>query len=206
VSGGGGPAGSDHRAARVRPRWNSGPRAFLLAALVGLASPSRAQEAGWHYSPLPGEGDRAALGCSYRANPQDFTCLAVRCEADYTTGVHIYTSRAGGDAGNWVLAFDEDAERMPVRAQADTSPYRTRVEGDVTALLDRLKNAGVVYLEPETGPATERAISLYGSLYAINRALYFCAPKLSVPSGDEIAPIDRQDGAGNEAGQRRTEE
>jgi hypothetical protein len=176
----------------------------MTAVMAGLAlTPTLAQESGWHYSPLPGEGDRAALGCSYRANPQDFTCLAVRCEDDFTVGVHIHTSRADGDTGRWVLAFDEDAVRLPVTATADNSPYHARVGGDVTELLDALKNSGVVYLEPETGPATERAISLNRSLTAINQALYFCAPKTppAAASGDQVPAIDGQDGAGNVPGE-----
>jgi hypothetical protein len=174
---------------------------IVLAALLSLVSPALAQESGWHYSPLPGEGDRAALGCSYGANAQNFTCLAVRCEDDFAVGVHIHTSRADGDAGKWVLAFDEDADRIAVTAVADGSPYHARIEGDVAALLERIRNSGVVYLEPERGPPTERAISLNGSLYAINQALYFCAPKVAPPSGDEVAPVDGQDGAGDEAGE-----
>ena len=53
--------------------------------------------------------------------------------------------------------------------------------------------------------AMERAISLLGSLYAINQALYFCAPKAVPPSGDEVAPVDGQDGAGDEPRQGAAE-
>ena len=84
--------------------------AGITALLIGFATPTLAQEAGWHYSLLPGEGDRAALGCSYDATPQRYTCLAVRCEDDFSVGIHIHTSRADGDVGHWTL---EDA------AQAD---------------------------------------------------------------------------------------
>jgi hypothetical protein len=179
----------------------------IAVAMLFAASPALGQESGWHYSPLPGEGDRAALGCSYGANAQNFTCLAVRCEDDFAVGVHIHTSRADGDAGKWVLAFDEDADRVAVTAVADGSPYHARIEGDVAALLERIRNSGVGYLEPELGPPTERAISLNGSLRAINQALYFCAPKTGpLPSGDEVAPIDGQDGAGDVAGKGRAEE
>ena len=67
--------------------------------LLLIAQPVFAQEAGWHYSPLAGEGDRAALGCAAGATASSFTCLAVRCEDDFTVGLHIHTSRPGGDAG-----------------------------------------------------------------------------------------------------------
>src|SRR5690606_26951216 len=96
-------------------------RVAILTML--LASPALAQEAGWHYSPLPGEGDRAALGCAYGANAQSYSCLAVRCEDDLSVGLHIHTSRADGDAGQWVLEFDKEGERLPVTAVADGSPY-----------------------------------------------------------------------------------
>jgi hypothetical protein len=172
-----------------------------------LASPALAQEAGWHYSPLPGEGDRAALGCAYGANAQSYSCLAVRCEDDLSVGLHIHTSRADGDAGQWVLEFDKEGERLPVTAVADGSPYHARIAGDVAPLLQLLKEAGLVYLDPVAGLPIGRAISLSGSLYAINQALYFCAPKVGTPgSGDEVAPVDGQDGAGDEAGEGRAEE
>jgi hypothetical protein len=151
-----------------------------LAAILLLLSctvPATAQEAGWHYSPLAGEGDRAALGCSYGAGPQSYTCLAVRCEADFSIGLHVHTSRPGGDSGRWGLEFDKEGVRFEVSAVADGSPYHARIEGDVAPILQQLKDAGLVYLDPADGPPIDRAISLSGSLYAINQALYFCAPK-----------------------------
>jgi hypothetical protein len=152
----------------------------VVGALAALASPAIAQEAGWHYSPLEGEGDRAALGCSYGATAQSYTCLAVRCEDDFSIGLHIHTSRVGEDAGRWVLEFDKEGDRFPVTATADGSPYRARIDGDVAPLLEALKNDGLVYLDPAEGAPLDRAISLSGSLYVINQALYFCAPKVPV--------------------------
>ena len=175
-----------------------------LAAVLALTAPAAAQEAGWHYSPLPGEGDRAALGCTYGSTPERFACLAVRCEDDFRTGVHVHTSRAGGDKGRWDLEFDKEGEHFPVTAVADGSPYGARIEGDVGPLLEQLKNAGLVYLDPQDGLPIDRAISLAGSLAAINRALFYCAPKVpaGAGSGDEIAPVDGEDGAGDVAGER----
>ncbi len=180
---------------------------LLVGVLVLTAAPSMGQEAGWHYSPLQGEGDRAALGCTYGSSAETFACLAVRCEDDFSVGLHIHTSREGGDAGPWVLEFDKEGERYPVTAVADGSPYHARIEGDVAPILEQLKNAGLVYLDPVAGPSIDRAISLSGSLYAINQGLYFCAPKVTpAPSGDEVPAIDGQDGAGDVAGEGRTEE
>lgn len=157
--------------------------ALAIAALLAafFATSATAQEAGWHYSPLVGEGDRAALGCTYGSTPERFACLAVRCEDDYSVGLYIHTSRAGGDSGRWVLEFDKEDERYAVTATADSSPYGARIEGDAGALLEQLKNAGLVYLDPQDGLPIDRAISLGGSLTAINRALFFCAPRNPEP-------------------------
>lgn len=151
-----------------------------LLVMGGLVSPGVAQEAGWHYSPLEGEGDRAALGCGAGSTPQEFACVAVRCEEDFEVGVHIYTSRPGGDAGRWRIDIDKE-DGFELDAKPDGSPYHARVEGDVTPLLDALKNGGIAYLDPKAGPEVPKnGISLDGSLHAINQALYFCAPKVPV--------------------------
>lgn len=153
-------------------------RAALTLLALFVPAACHAQEAGWHYSPLPGEGDRAALGCSYGASATQYTCLAVRCEDDFSVGLHIHTSRAAADAGTWVLEFDKEGERYAVTASPSPAPYHARIEGNVDPILEQLRNAGLVYLDPPDGPPIDRAISLSGSLAAINRALYFCAPKL----------------------------
>ena len=177
--------------------------ALALCALLAVSAPAPAQEAGWHYSPLAGEGDRAALGCTYGSTPERFACLAVRCEDDFSVGVHIHTSRAGGDKGRWDLEFDKEGRHFPVTAVADGTPYGARIEGDVVPLLEQLKNAGLVYLDPQDGSPIDRAISLSGSLTAINQALFFCAPKTpNDGSGDQITPVDGEDGAGDVAGER----
>ena len=168
-------------------------RVFSLSLAVALAlvSPAPAQEAGWHYSPLAGEGDRAALGCTYGSTPERFACLAVRCEDDFSIGVHIHTSRAGGDKGRWDLEFDKEGEHFPVTAVADGTPYGALIEGDTGPLIEQLKNAGLVYLDPQDGLPIDRAISLSGSLTAINRALFFCAPRNpAAGTGDAAAPVD----------------
>jgi hypothetical protein len=151
---------------------------FALGVVVALAAPTLAQESGWHYSPLPGEGDRAAMGCTYGSTPEKHACLVVRCEDDFTVGLHIQTSRPEGDVGKWHIEFDKGDPRVDVTTVADGSPYDARIEGDVGPLIEALKNGAVVYLDPASGPPLERAISLSGSLYVINQALYFCAPKV----------------------------
>ena len=152
----------------------------IVAALL-LMAPVQAQEAGWHYSPLPGEGDRATLGCASGSTPENYACLAVRCEDDFEVGLHIYTSRPGGDAGRWLIEFDKEGERFEVDAKADGSPYHARAEGDVAPLIEALKNGAIAYLDPIAGQEVPKnGIPLDGSLYVINQALYFCAPKVPV--------------------------
>jgi hypothetical protein len=151
--------------------------------LALLALPATAQEAGWHYSPLPAEGDRATLGCALGSTPDVYACIAVRCEGDYSTGVHIHTSRPEGDAGRWAITIDKETRSFDAVA---AQPYGARLVGDFSWVLDGLANGAVAYLEPETGsgmPANH--IALDGSLYAINAALAFCAPRVPVePKAD----------------------
>lgn len=182
-----------HRARHVIPRevpgaGRAGPMlSGLVAALLTL--PAAAQQAGWHYSPLPDEGDRAAMGCGYGADREEHTCLVVRCEDDFTIGLHIHTTRPEGDAGPWRL--DIDKESYPLRAESTPgSPYRARVAGDVSALLDGLKHGAIAYLDPLAGGQVSRnGISLEGSLQAIGRALYYCAPRTRPPAeGTEVPP------------------
>ncbi|MET3899066.1 hypothetical protein ABIB57_003018 [Devosia sp. UYZn731] len=150
--------------------------AVIIAALLAIA-PAWAQEAGWHYSPLPGEGDRAALGCASGSTAENYACVAVRCEDDFGVGLHLYTSRSEGDAGNWIVDIDEDAH--PVSAQTDAGPYGARISGDIQALRDGLEQGAVAYLQPQAGsPLALAAIPLSGSLAAINRALAYCAPRV----------------------------
>jgi hypothetical protein len=154
------------------------PAQALTAALALLAAPAAAQEAGWHYSPLPGEGDRATLGCARDSTPQNYACIAVRCEDDFTTGVHIHTSRPTGDVGRWAITVDKETRSFDAEA---AQPYGARLVGDFSWVLDNLANGAIAYLEPEDGlgvPANH--IALDGSLYAINAALAFCAPRVHV--------------------------
>ena len=150
----------------------------LMAALALLAMPAAAQEAGWHYSPLPGEGDRATVGCALGSTPLTYACLAVRCEDDFSTGVHIHTSRPSGDAGRWAITVDKETRSFDAAA---SEPYGARLLGDISWVLDNLANGAIAYLEPEDGQGVPvNHIALDGSLYAINGALAFCAPRAPV--------------------------
>ncbi|MHA6689652.1 hypothetical protein [Devosia sp. A449] len=151
-----------------------GPHPAQALMLAMLLTPAMAQEPGWHYSPLPGEGDRATLGCALGSTATAFTCIAVRCEDDFSAGVHLHTSRAD-DAGRWAITIDKETRGFVAEAAA---PYGARLTGDVSWVLDNLANGAVAYLAPEDGSAMPaNHIALDGSLYAINRALAFCAPR-----------------------------
>ena len=155
-----------------------GPYRTKISVLILALSclPALGQAPGWSYSPLPGEGDRAALGCGLKSTPDAFACVAVRCEDDYSTGVHIYTSRPQGDAGRWAITVDKETRTFAAEA---SEPYGARLVGDFSWVLYNLANGAVAYLEPEDGsPMPDNHIALDGSLYAINRALAYCAPRV----------------------------
>lgn len=157
--------------------------ARVIVAVFALAAPVVAQEAGWHYSPLQGEGDRATLGCALKSTRESFTCLAVRCEDDFNVGIHIYTSRPQGDVGDWAITVDKETRMFSAEA---SKPYGARLVGDYSWVTSNLINGAVAYLEPADGsdmPANH--IALDGSLYAINKALAFCAPR--VPASEPNA-------------------
>lgn len=147
-----------------------------MLALVLSAQPALAQSPGWHYSPLPGEGDRASLGCARGSTAEEFTCLAVRCEDDFSIGVHVHASRAGMD-GRWEMTLDREARVLT--EMAGPSPYRARLSDDEGWLLDRLRQGTFVYLRPAGDDDTGSAyIDLTGSFRAIEEALFWCAPRL----------------------------
>lgn len=151
----------------------------LTAALIltlQLGAPATAQEAGWHYSPLPGEGDRATLGCDRNAIPGDYACLVVRCEDDFSTGIYVHSNRLS-DLGPWDLTLDGDDIRAI--AQPGPGPYGAKFGNDADWLLERLQQGSFVYLRHvDDEGARFRFIDLSGSLYAINRALAWCAPRV----------------------------
>lgn len=160
-----------------------------VAVAIGafVVGPALAQESGWHYSPYPGEGDRAALGCSAGSTAESHTCLAVRCEDDFSTGLYIETTRGGGDAGGWTIHIDEDAHDVTAVASPG-APYGAKVAGDVAPILAAIKDGTEVFLDPATGEIGNRRIALSGSLYAINQALFFCAPMQPARPGEAATP------------------
>lgn len=152
-------------------------KSAMALILAASALPAHGLEPGWHYSPLPGEGDRASLGCDRQADDQAFTCLAVRCEDDFSTGLYIHSSRYPDSLGRWELTIDK--ETFTVEAQAAAAPYSARIGGDVAALADRLALGGFVYIRhAEDNAAPFAAIDLAGSLQAMTEALYWCAPRM----------------------------
>jgi hypothetical protein len=154
-----------------------------MLALAMLVLPAHAQEAGWHYSPLPGEGDRATLGCDRDATPQAYTCLAVRCEDDYTTGIHVHTSRPLV-LGEWEMTLDREVASFI--AEPSGAPYGGRFVARADWLLERIMQGTFIYLRhAEDTSGAVAYIGLGGSLYAVHAALAFCAPRVPVePNAD----------------------
>jgi hypothetical protein len=162
-------------------------RATGLIACLILAQPVLAQTAGWQFSPLSGEGDRAAMGCARDATPENFTCLVVRCEDDFSTGLHVHSSRFGGDAGTWDMTLDRENRRFI--AEESDGPYGARIHEDAEFLLDRLRHGTFVYLRHSGDEHAPFAyIDLSGSMKTIAEALYWCAPR--VPPAEQNAASD----------------
>lgn len=154
---------------------------FLIAA-AGLATalPAAAQRGGWHYSPLPGEGDRAAMGCALESDASAFACLAVRCEDDFSVGLYLHTSLGPANLGDWRITVDK--EERAFTGEATIAGYGARLTGDTEWLLDGLKQGAAAFLDAgERASLPRNFIPLDGSLYTINRALAHCAPR--TPAG-----------------------
>ncbi len=152
-----------------------------MAAIL-LAAPVLAQPAGFGYSDYPGEGDRAAMGCSQ----ERAACIVVRCDDDFSVGLYIDTFRESGDAGPWRIGVDrENVLILEAEPAGDDLPYNGRFTGDTATVIERLKHGGVVFLEAMSGDAIGvQRIPLTGSLAAINEALYYCAPRVPENSAD----------------------
>ncbi len=162
----------------------------VLAILVPIF-PAFAQVPGWSYSPLPGEGDRASIGCDREASPERFTCLVVRCADDFSVSVHPYSNRSEPD-GVWEVTFDREARQ--VRAKADETPYRAGFPDDADWLLDRLRNGTFAYLRHEDDANRGFAyIALNGSFRSIAQALYWCAPRTEPVERNALPGVDAEE-------------
>ena len=98
----------------------------LLASLI-LALPSPAQEPGWSYSPLPREGDRAALGCASGSTKAEFHCLAVRCEVDGQLAIYAYATEPAAFTGRWTLQIDKQNYAVFGLPGWMSQPYTSRI-------------------------------------------------------------------------------
>ncbi|MCF1740995.1 hypothetical protein [Paradevosia shaoguanensis] len=167
--------------------------AWVVLVLMSAAAAS-GEEPGWHFSPLAGEGDRAAMGCTIDTTSVSHTCIVVRCADDFSVALHLHTSRAGGPAGRWELTLDRQS--FPVNIVADATPYGARVEGDATGIIEGIEQGETGYIEPLDGArGNSSRLPLKGSLQTIRQALYFCAPRTEVgqetPAG-MVAPVPQK--------------
>lgn len=157
-------------------------RVLTMAVLaLGLTTPVVAQQAGWHHSHVAGEGDRAAMGCDRDATAERFTCLAVRCEDDFSVGLYVDTSRSPV-LGLWEMTLDR--ENASLLAAGAAAPYGGRFVAEADWLLERLRQGTFAYLRHVDDADGDFAfISLDGSLQAIGAALFHCAPRLPADAG-----------------------
>lgn len=136
-----------------------------------------------------GRGLQGKSGLFAQLDARLFACLAVRCEDDFSIGVHIHTGRSAGDSGDWRITIDK--EEREFTAMADGAPYGARISGDIDWVLDGLRNGATAYIHPVNGAALMlNSIPLSGSLHAINSALAFCAPRV------RAAPVEPNEGGG----------
>ena len=173
-------------------------RAAGLIAALALAQPALAEAPGWRFSPLSGEGDRAAMGCDRDATKDSFTCLVVRCEDNFSTGIHIHSSRFGGASGVWDMTLDR--EDMRFLAEKSAGPYEGVIIDNAETLLDRLRHGTFVYLrhsEDEHGAFA--FIDLAGSMQAIAQALYWCAPRVPAAEQNPVSDVDAHPSSSGEA-------
>lgn len=169
--------------------------ALIASALLLSGTPVAGQQVGWHYSPLPGEGDRASMGCARGSDAETFTCLVVRCEDDFTTGIHLYTSRPQGGLGAWEITLDRETRQVEVLP--DPAPYHGRIDDADGWLLDGLRHGTFAYLRHtrDTGGGFAY-IDLTGSFRAIEEALYWCVPRIppAERNGDPDVGPETQNG------------
>ena len=82
-----------------------------------------------------------------------------------------------------------DRENRSAIAAAGPGPYGGKFAEDADWLLERLRQGSFVYLRHAEDDGTPfRFIDLTGSLYAINHALAWCAPR--VPATEPISSPD----------------
>lgn len=162
-------------------------RAAALSLL--FCAPALAQSPGWRFSPLPGEGDRAAMGCDRDSTEADFNCLVVRCDDDFSTRLYLHSSRLPDALGRWNFTLDREDRAFDV-VEGGT-PYAGRIENDGDWLLERVKQGTYVYLRhAEDADAPFRFISLAGSFAAIGEALYWCAPRVPPTEQNVLPDVD----------------
>ena len=162
-----------------------GVGSFLATAVLALASmlpPAAAQEAGWSYSPLPGEGDRAALGCDTHADSTTFFCLAVRCEDDGRLGIYAYASEAPHFVGRWRLQVDDTVHPVTGLPQWMSSPYSARIadpgDGFIERLVDDLIAGGAALMEFRTqGEYQGVPLTLSGTTRWVGGTRIACEPQ-----------------------------
>lgn len=166
-------------------------RIFAVFAGLMMMPSGMAQEAGWSYSYAWGEGDRAAAGCAMGSTPQEYGCLIVRCDDDFSVGVYIDSSRPEGDVGIWHITIDKLEFAFTV--EATDAPYGGRVTGSLDWLLDGLKLGATSYIRPDAEAGLPHSfIPLDGSYMAINQALFFCAPRVPVGASPDNTLVESE--------------
>jgi hypothetical protein len=144
-------------------------RALLSAIALAAATTAAVAQDFWQPSPFPGEEDLAVMGCSDSTNEEAWSCLAVRCENDWSLGLYTELTNLTLE-GEFTLVVGE--VRFPVsgRMQEQSVPYSNRLDGDVSAIVAAMKAAEAVVIDRPRDPLNPGfdTIPLRGAAEAIS--------------------------------------
>ena len=123
---------------------------FSVIALAATAAAVVAQDA-WQPSPFPGEEDLAVMGCSDSTNEEAWSCLAVRCENDWSLGLYAELTNLTLD-GEFTLVVGEESFPVSGRTQEQSIPYNNRLDGEIPDILAAMKSAEAVVIDRPDDP------------------------------------------------------
>lgn len=168
---------------------------FLICmALAVLLVPESvlANEQRWRADTHPGDDRLSAIGCSAETNPDNWTCVIVRCNDENTLSLH-YDQSDGGTMQPFSLSVD--GETFPVIPQTEgRADFTSRLEGDTVTIIDRLKRGSELRILISDTPLTPGfdLVPLRGSSRAIGQIENACRAPAAAPAGQADLLRDAQ--------------
>lgn len=157
--------------------------AITLSLLVGSVGSVLANSKGWDVSSYPNEARSPAIGCSVGTDDDIWTCLVVRCEDNGTLGLYYeYTDGGGGTDKPFSLMIDGEKFLVNPESAGEGIAFPTRLTGDVTSIVNKLKTGNQVKLVDMTPPLHPGfdTIPLRSSSRAIGKVEAICTPARGV--------------------------